>query len=130
MIRSGVMPSSSRRLRQPSWYAPREAPPARMNATFFSLSAIERPQPTHRVHRARRRAQPGGQHLPLAGLRPAGAGEPARLAPQVPVDGRLDRVLVRRGLEAELALGLRVPVGPPAGREPDLVGADRRAAAG
>src|SRR3954464_15570171 len=34
MISSGVMPSSSRRLRHPAWYAPRDAPPARMNAVL------------------------------------------------------------------------------------------------
>src|SRR4051812_22188791 len=34
MIRSGLIPSSSRRLRHPAWYAPRDAPPARMNAVL------------------------------------------------------------------------------------------------
>src|SRR3954451_4935409 len=43
----------------------------------------------------------------------------------VPVDGGLDRVLVRRRAPAELALRLRVAVGPPLAREPNLLHAER-----
>src|SRR4051794_6150910 len=124
MIRSGVMPSSSSRFRQPAWYVPREAPPPRMNAVrrFFvrGLAAIsersQRPQPARRLCAVAERAEGSSCELVLDGLRAARVAE----AVAVPVDGRLDRVLMRRRPPAEVALRLRVPVGPPLAREPHL----------
>src|SRR3954451_7445588 len=57
---------------------------------------------------------------------PPPPGEPLA----VPVHSRLERVLVRRRAEAELALRLRVLVRPPLAREADLLQADRPAATG
>src|SRR3954471_4828287 len=70
--RSGTMPSSSSRFRQPAWYAPRDAPPPRMNATFrFFLGAggmeenLERPQPARRLGGRTGRPQARRSHLVL-----------------------------------------------------------------
>src|SRR4051794_38601295 len=41
ITRSGTIPSSSSRLRQPAWYAPREAPPPRMKAVRRFLGGIK-----------------------------------------------------------------------------------------
>src|SRR5436305_9145938 len=98
-----------------------------MNATFLSFccsairtSCCQGPEPARDSARVSERANGGGSELVLERLRAARALDAVALAVHVPADRRLDRVLVRRRGEAELALGLRVAVGPPLRRQPHL----------
>src|SRR5204862_4464555 len=86
----------------------------------------QRPEPPRGLPGRRGGAQPSRRQLVLHGLRATAGGEPLA----VPLHRRLERVLVRRRLEAELALRLRVLVGPPLTREADLLQADRTSPAG
>src|SRR5207302_4778183 len=88
-------------------------------------SRLQRPQPSDRPRCSFDRAYGARGKLPLDRLGAPRPGETVGLALEVPVHGRLDRVLVRRGRPAELALRLRVPVRPPLARQLDLLRGDR-----
>src|SRR5947209_879396 len=104
-----------------------------MIAVFLPPSAIalrgQRPQPPGRPNGSTDSAHRSAGHPVPERLGAAYAREALGLALQVPADRRLERVLVRLRGPAELALGLRVAVGPPLPEEAHLLRADRRAPA-
>src|SRR6059058_6017481 len=96
-----------------------------MKATFrprsgTAPSGYERQDPPGRAERRR-------GDLVTDRLRAPDACEPLALALAVPVDRRLERVLVWRRPPVELAPRLVVAVGPPLAREPHLLHGERNA---
>ena len=102
---------------------------ARAQPVRRRAAAVQR---RHRHEPADARRRPGGAPKPAtrsaSGWRVARRPRGARLALAVPVDRVDERVLVVRGLPAELAPGLRRAEGPPQRHRPDLGDGDRRPA--